>query len=154
MYGNIGGGSILPNIYVTGSIIPTANVAYDLGSPTQKFRSAYFSGNTVYIGSESISVAANGTWTFTSAGANVNLGADAVFNPPSANIAGNVSAAYFLGSGQFLTGLPTAYSNVNVKAYTESMGFANYSNVNVAAYARTQSYTNYSNVNLAAYLSG
>ena len=49
--------------------------------------------------------------------------------------AGNISAGgYFLGSGQFLTGLPASYSNVNVKAYTETMGFANYSNVNVAAY--------------------
>ena len=67
---------------------------------------------------------------------------------------GNVTATYFTGSGQFLTGLPASYSNVNVKAYTESMGFANYSNVNVAAYTQTQSYTNYSNVNLAAYLGG
>ena len=29
---------------------------------------------------------------------------------------GNVTAGYFIGSGQFLTGLSTAYSNVNVKA--------------------------------------
>jgi hypothetical protein len=65
----------------------------------------------------------------------------------------------------------TNYSNVNAKAYTESMGFQNYSNVNVAAlittngltnfsnvnvaaYTQTQSYTNYSNVNLTAYLGG
>jgi len=85
--------------------------------------------------------------------------------------AGNVTAQYILGSGQFLTGLPAGYSNVNVKAYTESMGFQNYgnanvtaytvtmgftnfSNVNVVAYTQTQSYTNYSNVNLAAYLGG
>jgi hypothetical protein len=91
-FGNIGGGSVLPNVYITGSLIPTANVAYDLGTPTQKFRSAYFSGNTVYIGGESMSVSTNGTWSFTSAGANVSLGADAVFNPPAANIAGNMFA--------------------------------------------------------------
>ena len=47
---------------------------------------------------------------------------------------GNVTAGYFIGSGQFLTGLSTAYSNVNVKAYTESMGFQNYGNVNLIAY--------------------
>jgi hypothetical protein len=47
---------------------------------------------------------------------------------------GNVTATYFTGSGQFLTGLPASYSNVNVKAYTESMGFQNYGNVNVVAY--------------------
>jgi len=84
----------------------------------------------------------------------------------------NVTADYLIASGQFLTSLPGyAYSNVNVKAYTESMGFqnygnvnvaalittnglTNYSNVNVAAYAQTQGYTNYSNVNAAAFTSG
>jgi hypothetical protein len=85
------------------------------------------------------------------------------------NSTGNVLAVSFVGSGSLLTTLPGyAYSNVNVKAYTESMGFQNYgnanvtsytismgftnfSNVNVVAYTQTQSYTNYSNVNVAAY---
>ena len=44
------------------------------------------------------------------------------------------------------------YSNVNVKAYTETMGFQNYGNVNVAAVITTNGLTNYSNVNTAAYL--
>jgi hypothetical protein len=51
-----------------------------------------------------------------------------------------------------IVGSAITYSNVNVKAYTETMGFQNYSNVNVAAYTTTQSYTNYSNVNVAAYI--
>jgi len=38
------------NIHVAGSILPSANVTYDLGSPTQRWRSAYFSGNTIYLG--------------------------------------------------------------------------------------------------------
>ena len=61
------------NVIVSGSIIPGANITYDLGSPTAKFRSAYFSGNTVYIGPESISVSNNGTWTFTSNGGNTTM---------------------------------------------------------------------------------
>jgi hypothetical protein len=48
----------------------------------------------------------------------------------------------------------TNYSNVNAKAYTESMGFSNYSNVNVAALITTNGLTNYSNVNVIAYLAG
>ena len=64
---------------------------------------------------------------------------------------GNVTATNFIGSGALLTGLPASYSNVNVVAYTQSMGFTNYSNVNVVAYTQTQSYTNYSNVNVKAY---
>ncbi len=129
-YGNLGGGSVLSNIYVTGSILPTTNVAYDLGSPTQKFRSAYFSGNTVYIGGESMSVAPDGTWSFTSDGAEVSLGASAVFNPPAASIGelttnaasvtgnvsvtGNISAASLNISGNILAG------NVTFNAITAS----------------------------------
>lgn len=43
------------NIHVTGSIIPSANVTYDLGSSTNRFRSAYFAGSTIYIGNSAIS---------------------------------------------------------------------------------------------------
>ena len=43
------------NIHITGSIIPTANVIYDLGSNSNRFRSAYFAGSTIYIGDSSIS---------------------------------------------------------------------------------------------------
>jgi len=43
------------------------------------------------------------------------------------------------------------YSNVNAKAYTETMGFSNYSNVNVSALITTNGLTNYSNVNTKAY---
>jgi hypothetical protein len=84
------------NLTVYGSILPSANVTYDLGSPTQRFRSAYFSGNTVYIGGQSISVDTSGTWTFTSQGANINMGATAAFDPPSANIAGNLTVGGIL----------------------------------------------------------
>jgi len=48
----------------------------------------------------------------------------------------------------------SAYSNVKVKAYTESMGYQNYGNVNVAALITTNGLTNYSNVNVIAYLAG
>jgi hypothetical protein len=53
---------------------------------------------------------------------------------------GNITATYFVGNGALLTGIvggASNYSNVDVKAYTESMGFKNYSNVNVAAYLST-----------------
>jgi len=57
-----------------------------------------------------------------------------------------------LSIGGNTVGAADPYGNVNVKAYTETMGLANYSNVNVAAYTQTQSFTNYSNVNVAAYV--
>jgi hypothetical protein len=110
IFGNIGGGSTLSNVYVTGSLLPTANVTYDLGSPTQRWRSGWFAGSTIHIGSESISVDTNGKWMFTSDGATVELGKNNDFNPPSANVSGavtagsiNVTGSVSQGSGTYVT---------------------------------------------------
>jgi hypothetical protein len=59
-----------------------------------------------------------------------------------------------MGNTIYIGSIDNNYSNVNVKAYTESMGFQNYSNVNVAALITTNGLTNYSNVNVIAYLAG
>ena len=52
VYGNL---TVDANINITGSIIPSANVIYDLGSSTNRFRSAYFAGSTIYLGNSIIS---------------------------------------------------------------------------------------------------
>ena len=91
---NISNGNlnVTGTIWITGNILPTANVTYNLGSPTNKFKSAYFSGNTVYIGSESMGVDPSGTWQFTSNGATVTLGASAAFNPSVINASANITS--------------------------------------------------------------
>jgi len=95
-------------------------------------------------------------YTTSTGGVNSNIAVSSYANLTVGNItsSGNVSAQYLIGSGQYLTGLPAGYSNVNVKAYTETMGFQNFGNVNVAALITTNGLTNYSNVNLIAYLAG
>jgi hypothetical protein len=158
------------NVNVTGSLLPSANVTYDLGSSTLRWRTGYFSANTIDIGGGTIGLNDTLGFTFTTPGGTPQYmmpnGASTSNTFTSSTVTiqgnltvagnttvtGNVSGQYILGSAQFLTGLPVGYSNVNTKAYTESMGFANYSNVNVAAYTQTQSYTNYSNVNVAAFV--
>jgi hypothetical protein len=45
---------------VYGSILPSANVTYDLGSPTQRFRTGYFASNTIDLGGSQISVDTGG----------------------------------------------------------------------------------------------
>ena len=75
---------------------------------------------------------------------------------------GNISTSgYLFGNGAFLTGIVTSggggssnYSNVNVKAYTETIGLTNYSNVNAKAYTETMGFQNFGNVNVAAFTSG
>ena len=45
---------------VTGSLIPDANEAYDLGNANYKFRDIYMSGNTLYMGGQPLSVVDGG----------------------------------------------------------------------------------------------
>lgn len=42
------------NIAITGNLIPTSNVTYDLGSPTNAFKSLFLSGNTIHLGGAKI----------------------------------------------------------------------------------------------------
>ena len=49
---------------VSGSLIPSANVTYDLGTPTKRWRSLYLSNNTIYLGAAVIRASGNGVITF------------------------------------------------------------------------------------------
>ena len=49
---------------VSASLLPSANVTYDLGSPTQRFRSLYLSGNTIDLNGTTMKVDNNGNIAF------------------------------------------------------------------------------------------
>lgn len=111
------------NITVTGNLLPSANITYDLGSPTQRWREGWFSGSTIHIGTESLSVDETGKWMFSSNGDTVELGTGVDFNPSSANISGNVTATnYLFANGvPLMTAVDTMVStaNVNLKSYVD-----------------------------------
>ena len=143
VFGNIGGGSVLSNVYITGSLIPTANITYDLGSPTLRFRDGWFSGTTIYIGSESMSVDESGKWSFTSGGSTVEFGSNVTFNPTSANVSGNISANavitsgiytdnYFYANGVALSFSGSTYGNTQVAAYLTANQYAVIGNITTA----------------------
>ena len=135
------------NVNVTGNILPTANVTYDLGSEAYQWRDLWLSGNTIHIGGAQISTI-GGNVTFTPAGSDtpIDLTADtdptlltagnsnvkvrltsvnvkvnsteiASFDAAGFNVSGNVTATRFIGDASYLTGLPTQYANANVDAY-------------------------------------
>jgi hypothetical protein len=97
--------NILPdsgNLRVQGHIVPDANVTYNLGSSNLRWKDLWLSGNTIYLGPESMSVDESGQWAFTSGGSTVSLGSNTEFNPPKANIAGNaIVGSLYTGSGIF-----------------------------------------------------
>jgi hypothetical protein len=46
--------SVGGNVTVTGHVLPSANVTYSLGSPTQRWKDLYLSGNTMILGQANI----------------------------------------------------------------------------------------------------
>ena len=51
----------------TGNLLPSSNITYDLGSPTQRWRDVYLANNTIYIGNSTIS-GAGGNLSLTNSG--------------------------------------------------------------------------------------
>ena len=58
--GNLGATHVVVTGNVTGNLLPSANVTYDLGSPTQQWRDLYLSGNTLNIGGQAVTATATG----------------------------------------------------------------------------------------------
>lgn len=54
-----GGGSTVDLESITGNVVPSANVTYNLGSSEFRWKDLYLSGNTIYLGTGSISVGAD-----------------------------------------------------------------------------------------------
>lgn len=90
-------GNLRVNGTTHGNLIPDANVAYDLGNLTNRWNDLYLSGNTIYLGDQTIE--SNATTLFTSADLAAN-NITATTNITSGNVyanTGTVKAAHLLG---------------------------------------------------------
>lgn len=74
LFGNIAGASDIANVYITGSLIPSSNISYDLGTTDKRFKTLWLSGNTIVMGKESLTVNDAGEWIFTSGGNTATIG--------------------------------------------------------------------------------
>ena len=120
---------------IASNVIPSANVTYDLGSSTRRWRDLWLSGNTINIGAGTIS-AANGNITIT----NPQGGSFRISGSESGNATatfGNVySKAFYFANGTPFTS--STYGNIEVAAYLLANPQGNfYSNANVTAYIPT-----------------
>jgi hypothetical protein len=120
---------------IASNVIPSANITYDLGSSTNRWRDLWLSGNTINIGAGTIS-AANGNITIT----NPQGGSFRVSGSESGNATatfGNVySKAFYFANGTPFTS--STFGNVEVAAYLLANPQGNfYSNANVTAYIPT-----------------
>jgi hypothetical protein len=112
--GNYGNANVvaLLNSGLAGNIIPTVDNLYSLGNSTRQWADLYVSNNTIYM--NNVPLSGNAT-TLSYAGVPL------VAETSSSNITttGNVSAAFFIGDGGFLSnvGGGGSYSNADVALY-------------------------------------
>ena len=83
-YANI----VTGGLTVSGAILPSANVTYDLGSPTQRFRTLYISGNTIDMGGALISSGTSGVTITHNTGSQFTLAAAGTI-PTTSNASGS-----------------------------------------------------------------
>lgn len=118
---NITSVGILTGLVVSGNITPSANVTYDLGNNTNRFKDLYLSGNTIELGDSTMSSNATGiTMTNPSGGTFTVVGTQAansasIINGTSNiiiqsnanidfNVAGNVNVVTMTGTGTSING--------------------------------------------------
>ena len=128
---NITSVGALTGLSVSGSIIPTANITYDLGNTTNRFRDLWLSNSTIYLGNSNITSGANSvsisnpvggqlviTGSQTFYGNNIIDGTSNVTVTPNANVtvsvSGNANIVAVTGTGANIAGTLNATGNANV----------------------------------------
>jgi len=130
------------NISVTGNIVPTANVTYDLGNSTNRFRDLFLSGNTIDLGGAQIKT-------------DVTSGAIA-FVPPATVAEPNPTALVISSTGGISTASTTngvlAANAITVAAATGTLSSPRYITMhttgNISASTGTSRYYPPGNVNI------
>lgn len=132
---NVAGGTtlfeILPsgNLSVYGNVIPSANVAYSLGSENFWWKDLYLSGGTIYLGGLSIKDD-NGQIGFFNRQGNQRK---SLGNVQTVAATGNITTdGFFIGNGSQLTGLPASYGNTEVEAYLTTNSYTTETYVDTA----------------------
>jgi hypothetical protein len=101
---------------ITGNIIPTANVTYDLGSATNRFNDLYLANNSIFLGNVTLSstdneLAVNGSAVITSSGS------------ATLSVSGNITGGNINSVGGTFTG-NVAFGNIFVGGYYYANGVA------------------------------
>lgn len=83
----------------SGNLVPGANATYNLGSPSNQWKSLYVSNTTIYLGNVPLGIGAGNVLTVD--------GQPVLVNDGSAGISttGNITGNFFIGNGSQLTGI-------------------------------------------------
>ena len=134
--GNVRTSNLNVGSFVTSSLVPNANVTYDLGTPTNRWKDIYLSGSSIYLGPQVIGantsgvtfsnviVSSNVTTGNISASGNASVGNFTVTG--GANVTGNVNV------GNISTGRLVTTANANIGGNLNVTGNANVGNLRVS----------------------
>ena len=98
--------TLVGTVSVTGNIIPTANVTYDLGNATNRFNEIFLAGGTINLGTITIKDDGGTMGVFAADGTTpASLG-----NTSTVTASGNIetTGGFFVGDGSQLSNLPDA----------------------------------------------
>jgi hypothetical protein len=91
---------------MTGNIVPTANITYNLGTSTNRWKDIWLSNSTIYLGNSRISANATSLiLTNPEGGQTVLAGTTANITAATVSTTGNITGSYILGNGSQLTGI-------------------------------------------------
>ena len=139
------------NVFVTANIIPTANITYDLGTSTNRFRDLYLSGNTIKLGDSNISSNTSTVTILNGSGGQLIIGGNSTVNTAdlstnsitngnsnvivtangnvSTSVAGNANVLVVTGTGANINGTANITGNVVLNGANVSLG--NVSNLHI-----------------------
>ena len=145
------------DVTITGNILPSANVTYNLGSPAQMWKALYVSGNTIYLGGAPLSIVnnvltINGTPTYSDANVATYLasGVDSTLNSITTAWKAN-AATQDANIGGLTNNVTTLFSNAASQANSINTINANVTAANAAITAANvynKSYTDTAVANL------
>ena len=95
-------------VTLAANLVPSANITYDLGTSTQRWKDLWLSGNTINLGAATISANATAiTMTNPAGGVTVLAGGSGASSITGATVSvtGNITGSYIFGNGSQLTGI-------------------------------------------------
>ena len=118
---NIGGTGNLAvfapgNLLMTGNITPTANITYDLGTTTNRWKDLWLSNSTIYLGNSQISANATALiFTNPAGGQTVLAGTSAGITGATVSASGNITGGNILTAGLIsATGSITTAGDISI----------------------------------------
>ena len=101
------------NLTVTGNVLPSANVTYNLGSPTARWKDLYLSGTTIDLGGTTISASADGMTLIAINATNGNI---------TTGYFGSLNTANAVITGGYISGVANITSSGTIIASTLQAG--------------------------------